>query len=313
MTASPLRDQICAVIVAFNPGQDFRDCAPRISGQVGGVIIVDNSTDAKAAGAVRNTAGACGAELLPLGKNMGVAAALNAGIERAAQRGFAYALLLDQDTIPHHDMAERLLATWQSASLQFQPEGGHVAMVGTNPLRFKGSKGGSPPGTNQDWSLSKTLITSGCLISITVFRSIGPFLETLFIDLVDTEYCLRAGSRGFQIVAVGRPVMDHKIGTPSAHWLGWRTAHTSNHPPVRRYYMSRNLILLLRKYFTDEPWYMTFTAWSWVKSTVLMLLFESNRGAKLKALAAGIIDGWKASHNSTLICQIAAEPPRTEE
>ncbi len=45
-----------------------------------------------------------------------------------------------------------------------------------------------------------------------------------------------------------KPLMEHAIGAASFHKLPWKVSVTSNHSPVRRYYMTRNQVVLAREY-----------------------------------------------------------------
>jgi len=69
--------------------------------------------------------------------------------------------------------------------------------------------------------------------------------------------------------------MEHVIGAPSTHRLAWKRTTTSNHPPIRRYYMSRNLVILVRTYFRKEPTWALATIFFWFQSTLLMLFFKT--------------------------------------
>ena len=48
--------------------------------------------------------------------NLGIARALNIGIERAAALGFAWVLLLDQDTVVDEDMVQWLMGVYAAYS-----------------------------------------------------------------------------------------------------------------------------------------------------------------------------------------------------
>jgi len=67
-----------------------------------------------------------------------------------------------------------------------------------------------------------------------------------FVDQVDTEYCLRARARDTES-GIGGPAMTHQIGQPRAmDWLSRRSSHKPL--AVRRYYMTRNRLLVWRRY-----------------------------------------------------------------
>src|SRR5690606_31053590 len=56
------------------------------------------------------------------------------------------------------------------------------------------------------------LISSGSLIDMRAIDFVGNFVDELFIDGVDTEWCLRVRHHGLLILGVGRAAMQHNIG-----------------------------------------------------------------------------------------------------
>ena len=78
---------------------------------------------------------------------------------------------------------------------------------------------------------------------------IGAFREEFFIDSVDYDYCLRARSRGFRVIKLCRVGMIHSLGEAEQNDIGPLKVYTTNHNPMRRYYMFRNSTVLAREYF----------------------------------------------------------------
>lgn len=289
---SPRSASVYAVIVAFNPDEESGIPALRIATQLNGCIVVDNSTDQAATSRVAILAKDAGAELIGMNRNAGVAAALNKGIERALTMGAQWILTLDQDTTPLPGMVEYLLQTFRDSEQQLAREKRPIGLLGLDPRRFRPYRG-RPASSIPDLGFREcvALITSGTLISATAYRSIGPFREDLFIDHVDTEYCLRARALGFAVIAAGRQLMEYRIGIPSTHRIGSYLAVTSNHPAIRRFYMSRNLVMLIAKYFRKETRFIFSLIFAWVKSFSMMLVFEKQRLPKTKAIFTGLLSG----------------------
>ena len=97
------------------------------------------------------------------------------------------------------------------------------------------------------------LISSGCVISREAFMRLGRFDEALFIDHVDTEYCLRALLRNVPVYVVPSLVLLHRIGSRRRHKLGSLELTTMNHPGFRRYYSARNAMQLALQYGLRLP------------------------------------------------------------
>jgi hypothetical protein len=91
------------------------------------------------------------------------------------------------------------------------------------------------------------LIASGSLLPMAVLDEVGGMEEALFIDQVDTEWCLRARGRGYRAFGVRDAVLDHRPGEGLRWiWLGrWR--RLIRHPPFRYYTIFRNTLVVCRR------------------------------------------------------------------
>ncbi len=133
-----------------------------------------------------------------------------------------------------------------------------------------------------------TAMTSGSMIPLTVIRKLGFFDESLYMDAVDIEFCLRARREGMLILQ-SPAVLLHSLGRTSYYQLfGFRFGVT-HHAPNRRYYMTRNRLQLLMRYAKDWPW-------TWRESKTMLLdaakiaLAEDEKWSKFRAMAMGIGD-----------------------
>lgn len=290
-TAAPLPglETICAVVVTYYPDSGFADRMERVAKQVGQIVIVDNRSQGESLGRIQEVVERLGIHLIPNASNEGIARALNAGVRWAASRGYRWVLTLDQDTLVAADMVSSLAHVFRS-----YPFPQKAAVVGSN-YRDQFSK----PTLSDDpiepggygGKEVKTVLTSGSLISVDAFDSIGGFREDFFMDCVDHEYCLRARSHGYRILMTAKPVMEHGPGDPSQHRLLWRKFRTSNHSISRRYFLARNSTILVREYAISEPGWILYYLWEYAKSMLLLCLFETHRAAKLKGSIRGCIDG----------------------
>ena len=272
----------------YQPDFQFRDRMLKLVSQVGSLVVVDNGSAMSCMPPLKEFAEIKNVHLILNNRNEGVAHALNQGAEWAVAQGFSWILTLDQDTVVQPDMVVSLCAIYQDF-----PDRMKLAVLGSN---YTISSIGKPflatgNGTGSSWLEVKTTITSGSLISLSVYREIGPFREELFIDCVDFEYCLRARSMGFHVVMTRKILMEHGIGKVTAHFLPWKATTTSNHSPTRRYYMTRNQLLLARQYFRNEPSWMISMLYTHLKATILVCVFEKDAWAKLKFTALGFWDG----------------------
>jgi rhamnosyltransferase len=288
VTPQPHKDNICAAIVTYNPDEDFPRRVARIAHQVHRVLIIDNCSDAPAMTVIQATCSRQSAYLIRNTQNLGLGAALNQAARWARDHGYSWVLTLDQDSIVAEDLAQTLARIGAGFDSKDR-----VAIIGstyvgfTNPMPEASMTDSSRPPCREE----KTVITSGSLLSLLAFETIGPFREDFFIDLVDLEYCLRARSKRFKVVLSLTPTMRHALGAVSTHRILGIQKGTSNHSPERRYYMMRNHVVLIREYFLREPEFVLSSLYSRVKSIVLLSLFEKQRLRKLAYTALGVWDG----------------------
>ena len=106
--------QVVAVIACLEPRGGLVQVVVDLLRQVEAVVVVDDGS--VGAADVFAALEAAGASVVHQ-PNAGIAAALNAGIDRA-RRGWApeLVLTLDQDSGPAHDYVERAVGTWREAT-----------------------------------------------------------------------------------------------------------------------------------------------------------------------------------------------------
>jgi rhamnosyltransferase len=88
--------------------------------------------------------------------------------------------------------------------------------------------------------------------------------ESLFIDDVDTEWCLRARSLGYTVIGACGALMNHTLGARTIRVRLNRQHDVPVHSPGRLYYMVRNHFLLMR---------MPHVPWRWWLPNLVRLVF----------------------------------------
>src|SRR3954464_11186776 len=96
------------IVVTYRPDAGALAGVRALKDQVEHIVVVDNGSGQESREFFAGLASA-GAVVVPLGGNLGVGAAHNAGIAHARSVGASHVLLLDQDSIPEPDMVARLL------------------------------------------------------------------------------------------------------------------------------------------------------------------------------------------------------------
>jgi rhamnosyltransferase len=286
MSDAPVASNTGGVVVTYHPDAGLRERVRTLAQQVDRVLVVDNGSSERRATIVHDLEAVSGVDLLLNDQNRGVATAFNQGILWARERGYHWALLSDQDTQFEEGALSTLGSVWQA-----HPSPQRIAVIGCNFVdrNLRVLQYGFPSDHGPPWSEQATVISAGSLLSLDAFEQLGPLADEFFIDHVDHEYCLRARSKGFRVLATKLPLMQHAVGVGSIH--GKLGLITYNHSPERWYYMLRNEVSLVRRYLWREPRWALVTVTCRLRSLLLMLLLESHRIAKLRNAAIGFLDG----------------------
>lgn len=288
---------VCAVIVSYNPDSFvLTRLIEALLPQVAGIVVVDNGSEIDVAALLADWS----VTVLPQGLNLGVAAGFNQGIAWAADNGFEQVLLLDQDSVPAPDMVGKLLEMlkWLTdkgepvaavGPVAYDPRTGHeagFARVGLFRFRYVSA------GTGEQAVKADFLISSGSLIPMSTIRQIGGMDEGLFIDLVDTEWFLRAAASGLYAYGVPSALLQHGIGDHATQLkvVGCKVGSLHHHDPLRHYYIFRNSILLSRRPYIQRRWVLNNTI-QLVGMFVYFCLFTPPRRQHLWMMVRGLLDG----------------------
>lgn len=285
------RPIVIAVIPAFRPDEELLRGIQALAPQVQAIIIVDDGSPANSA-AVFDSAAVLGAEIIRSNSNLGIGAALNTGIRVALERGAEFVLTLDQDTeLPHHYVADCVTAFRIAA-----PET-HLGIVCTD--RVNGQPSIPERYTAEGLGLVREAIQSGFLISAECLSECGLFDERLFIDCVDTEYCLRIARHGYGIAVGPGTDITHSLGEQALlrpFGIARRRADGEPetyeyHGPIRRYFIARNNVDLYLRYLRLRPRWVLSAVKRELSPTVTTIVSGPRRGAQLLATVIGVSHG----------------------
>lgn len=294
---------VAAIIVTYNP--DYAALLRGLSAiakQVGFIVIVDNASRDFLSWQVESFGKTLGIEIciISLQKNVGLGAGFNMGVTKVKSLDFPFVILFDQDSIPHEGMIKLLGQAYKELS----ETNSCVAAVGPrflNPENRELSnfahfgrfsmlqvKCNSPNGIVQ----ADFLISSGSYLSIEALDEVGYMDETLFIDYVDTEWCLRARSKGWLVYGVCNAIMEHSLG--EKRWRYWllRWRNIAQHRPFRYYYIFRNSLILSRRSYIQPNWARCMLIHN-IMLAIYLVIATPNRVGNIKMIIQGIFDGIK--------------------
>ena len=206
------------------------------------------------------------------GNNLGIARALNIGTEKAIELGCQWLLTMDQASRATPGMIQ-IMAT----VIGKYPNIGIISPVHTGEEITDKLK------LQQDFIEVDSVMTSGNLLNLKAYNEVGPFDEKLFIDYVDHEYCLRLNKNNFKVLLATKAKLTHNLGNISVH----KIASTTNHNFVRRYYMTRNRLLVQKVYKKDFPYFCKQDNAKMWKELLKICLLEKDKIKKIRAFILG--------------------------
>lgn len=236
--------KLAAVVVWYNPASLGKGIAKEnilaYSSFVERVYVVDNSYE--------NNLNLCesikNAVYIPLRKNEGIAIALNIGCKHAFDDGFEWCMTMDQDS--HWESTELSLYINKikekfSCSLDIKSFAPSIrksfthSVLGDVKWRLLHNFGIYEE-TLPDEEFCDRVICSGNVINLNSWKSLGGFLDELFIDEVDYEFCYRLREAGGRILKLNSVHLDHVLGENKKTFLP-----LSSHKG-RLYYIFRNMM-----------------------------------------------------------------------
>lgn len=274
------KENTCIVIVTYNPEKLFIETVRIYENIVNHVVIVDNGSDQDSclfSSFVENS----NSEMICSKNNYGIAWALNTGIRRALSYNPDWIITFDQDSRPLPGIIDYYNQVIQEQSNQNE--------IGLISGRF--AEDPQPITDRVTWKHAYTLITSGTLHNVRLFDNIGWYNEKMFIDSVDFEFTLRVREKGYSTLLIQNEILKHKLGNPKRKKIFGYTIESSNHSPLRRYYMARNHVYISRKFFFTFSYWILRKNYFFIVSIIKMILVDDQVRAKFKQTWIGIKDG----------------------
>lgn len=286
---------VFAVVVTYNRRALLSECLAALQSQtqpLARIVVIDNaSTDGTQAWLEHTIKlGSSNVFYVRMHDNQGGAGGFAEGIRQAFLQEAQWVWIMDDDAAPKPDALEQLLA-----------------IVGNS-----GDIYGSLAMNGEDTAWATTLLDSGGLVvnrvaEVPVRARVQslPFLgfmvhrelvDTIglpdpgyFIAADDVEYCLRAEQVGAQIFIAGNSHIHHPKSERYLFKLPNRNLICLRLPPWKRYYDTRNRLLIAKKYYGSRLLTQTIPG-SFVR-LFAALLNEPHKGMQLWAFIAGFIDG----------------------
>ncbi|MGM9321491.1 glycosyltransferase [Deinococcus aquaticus] len=271
---------ITSVMVSYNPDSEITGNITSISSQCLELIIVDNGSSEKWWEKLQIPPRV---KIIALDYNYGIAHATNIGIVNSCVDSKWFALF-DQDTSIDNGYFEMMLENIEkSGDLD-------TSRVGLIAPSFGGLKISSSYEIGAVKEI-KTAIASGSMIKRSALKNTGLMDDLLFIDYVDNDFCFRLMSEGYLVVEAEGIRLSHSLGKMSPHRIGKWQFHTSNHSPLRKYYVFRNRIYIYRNYIYRYPVWVFRDFFRNITEILKIAMWEEDKSEKFYFIRRGISDG----------------------
>jgi len=217
------QSRVLIVILVYNGADYIGDCLSSLAKIIYSkdsfeILVIDNaSTDNSVAAIKRNFAEI---KLIENEHNIGFAAGNNIGFKYAADNGFDYVYLLNQDTVVEPDFLDRVVEVGRSdkkiaavqSKLLLYNDKGKINSIG-NEIHYLGF-GFAGGHQTADLELKPLEITyssgSACLLDVSKLREVGYFNPEFFMYHEDMDLGWRIWLTGFKCMLAPKSVVYHK-------------------------------------------------------------------------------------------------------
>ena len=229
-------------------------------------------------------------------ENKGIGYAQNQGLKISKELKIDYCLLLDQDSsfLPgierdinrcisrYHDTQDIAAFALCFRDIRYEYDGTFIkfSILFPKKLRCKNVENCC----DIDYAIS-----SGTLINLHNLQSIGYMDDSLFIDYVDIEWCLRARSKNYRIIGIKTLNFLHELGDKRVPVLFGLTSIPFREPR-RTYFLFRNAILLYKKKYISLRWKL-YDLFRLLLRCIIYAVHPALFSSHYKFILTGIRDG----------------------
>ncbi|WP_294354754.1 glycosyltransferase family 2 protein [uncultured Clostridium sp.] len=281
-------EKIAAIVVTYNPDEGLNKSTKSLIKQVDSIIMVDNGSNDEGKEIINKIKNKYGEkiEVIFNEENLGIATALNKGVKYALNNDYKWILTMDQDSCAEENMVKIMLETYYAID-----ENERKDILSLFPTFIdRGIESLDKNNENVKYEYVDAEITSGNLLKAEIFEKAGFFDDSLFIDMVDTDYCMRLNELGIKMIRISGAILNHSIGNSKQVKKLFGTFNTSNHSATRRYYMTRNRFYTWNKYKNLNSFTLNRDKKLFKKEFVKIILGEDDKLNKVKMVLKGYKD-----------------------
>jgi len=273
--------KIIAAVVLYNPSSTILDNISSYITVVNALVVIDNSSSKNSILIEQLLKTDPKIVYIDNAGNQGIGYALNQAADYAITHGFDWLMTMDQDSF--YEDCPAYIDCFKNAKHKekvavFAPNIDKVSVDSDCEVKQK-----------------ELVITSGNLVNLALFNSIGRFEQKLFIDEIDHDYCLKARDLNYEIVQFPHIYLGHTIGEEETltSLILRKKKKKASHSHQRIYYQTRNRFYMWKRHGKKHPEYFSF--WSVFYKVIYKKVFriiqwEDDKLLKLKAVYCGVRD-----------------------
>jgi len=248
-------------------------------------------------------------------ENIGIAKGINIALRWAFQEEYDFLWTFDQDSEPEPDALEQLLLYFDKLSkpnfligiiapLVIDAKSGQE-LEGAIFCNYKFLPASSLESLSprnffhRDFYQCDIVITSGSLVNLHAAKNIPFINESLFIDSVDWDYCMKFREQGYHVVVAVKSVLKHNFGafkdfiSPNQDQV---KTPVYTYTPLRYYYTCRNHTYIESRLAWKSGYILRciiFRVVSFTKKSIKIILYEYHyKPLKIWACFRGTLDGF---------------------
>jgi len=273
-----MKSKVAAVVILYHPSDVVYENIESYREQVDILFVYDNS-ESKNFSLVEKLRYKQNITYIDNLTNKGVAEVLNKAAEKAFDLGYDFLLTMDQDSNAPKDLVKILFEKAIESEKIGIVSPLHSNKYNTHLISVR-----------TDEKKVMTVMTSGNLLSLKVFKKIGGFCNYFFIDYVDIEYCIRMNFYGYDVIKINNVVLKHDEGNLTRRKFLSKIYFPINNHPQRIYYKTRNLLYLRKIYKKKYPYPLRTEYSVYFRNIGKMILFENQKLLKMSMIFLGILD-----------------------
>lgn len=274
-------NKICAVVVLYNPSENVINNINSYVQELDKLYIYDNSTE-KNPIIIENLRKIHNVNIIEKCGNFGLSIAFNETSIMAREQGYTWMITFDQDSIATEGMVEAMRKYVDSDLCD-----NNVAIVAPVVNDIDNSK----EVQRNYCTYCEKVIQSGAMHNLNIMHEIGGYDENIFIDEVDSEYCIRCILNGKKIVKLNNALLMHNQQDEKVikKFIEGTIVYIDKFSSDRYYYKYRNALYCYDKYKDIYPLYALDCENS-IRKMKLQLKYDNNEKIHNEAVRQAIED-----------------------